>query len=186
MSDTPATNTSRRRFVNWLWRLPVVAALLGGSYGIYEAWRVHFGKKRPDPTPEFVSKGRQRVASLDELSETWEAVSFRYADIPAIALSLPEAIPGALMVAGRHYAAFSRVCTHLGCITDFSRDLDAIAFAFNYRSDKPALVCHCHLSVFLPTKAGRAVSGPAVEPLPRVRLELIDNILYATGIEQMD
>ena len=87
-------------------------------------------------------------------------------------MRLPGAIPGGLEVDGLHLAAFSRICTHMGCVVSLNRDAEAIAFAFNYRAPGPQLVCRCHLSVFDPDRAGRAVAGPAIEPLPRVRLEL--------------
>ena len=48
----------------------------------------------------------------------------------------------------------------------------------------PSLVCHCHLGVFAPDRQGVAVSGPAMRPLPRIRLELRDGQVLATGVEQ--
>ena len=47
----------------------------------------------------------------------------------------------------------------------------------------PALACPCHLSVFDPLGAGRAVSGPARDPLPRVQLEARGAELWAVGLE---
>ena len=64
---------------------------------------------------------------------------------------------------------------------------EAIAFAFNHRTDRPQLTCGCHYSVFDPLRAGRAVSGPAVRPLPRVRLRIVpDGVgssVVADGLE---
>ncbi|UCH26054.1 MAG: Rieske 2Fe-2S domain-containing protein [Trueperaceae bacterium] len=174
---------ARRRLLTWLWRIPVVAALGGAGYGGYEAYRVHFSKRRPNPKPVFQTRSRERVADLSELTESWAAVPFLFADLPAIVLRLPGPIAGGLTHQGAHYAAFSRICTHQHCLVDLSRDPSAIALAFNYRSEVPALVCACHLSVFAPDRGGRAVSGPAVLPLPRVELQQEAGVLYATGIE---
>jgi len=65
-----------------------------------------------------------------------------------------------------------------------NRDVTAINIGFNHQTDSPALTCACHLSVFDPRQGGKAVSGPAVRPLPRVRLEVRGDQLYATGIER--
>jgi arsenite oxidase small subunit len=50
------------------------------------------------------------------------------------------------------------------------------------------LTCACHFSVFDPLRAGRAVSGPAVRPLPRIRLRLEGDPaagrIVADGIER--
>lgn len=196
MSATPDVDPSRRRLIAWLWRLPVLAVLAGGSYGLYEAVRVHFLKRRPDPSPEFVSRPAAKVAPLSSFVADWDSVPFELPGntgeqpLPAVAVRLPTAIPGGLEVASgvgatsAHLAAFSRICTHQHCIVSLNRDVDAINFGFNYQTDRPALTCPCHLSVFDPLRAGQAVSGPAVLPLPRVRLEVEDGELLATGVEK--
>jgi arsenite oxidase small subunit len=118
-----------------------------------------------------------------------EAPAQQVPSVPAVAVRLPGPIAGGLEVdsgvgaATMHLAAFSRICTHQHCIVSLNRDLDAIAFGFNHTVDHPALTCPCHLSVFDPLRAGEAVSGPAVDPLPRVRLELHGADVVATGIE---
>ncbi|HEX7021432.1 MAG TPA: Rieske 2Fe-2S domain-containing protein [Trueperaceae bacterium] len=173
----------RRRLNGWFWRLPVVAALAALGVGGYEAYRVHFAKIAPDPTPEFAPKEPEVAASLSALADVWAAQAFTFGGTPAVVLHLPAPIPGGLSAAGQHYAAFSRICTHRGCIVAYNTDADAIDLAFNYRPPSPALVCHCHLSVFLPAEAGEVVSGPARMPLPRIALDLHGDTLYAVGIE---
>ena len=179
----------RRRLVTWLWRLPVLAAIAGGGYGAYEAIRVHFLKRAAGAAPEFQARPVTPVARLDAFTEPWAAVAFELAGDPAVAVRLPGPIVGSLEVdsgvgaATMHLAAFSRICTHQHCIVSLNRDLDAIAFGFNHAIEHPALTCPCHLSVFDPLRAGEAVSGPAVDPLPRVRLELRGADVVATGIE---
>ena len=183
-SDARRTDEERRRVIKWLWRVPVIAAFVGTGWGVKEAYEVHFNKARPAENPSFAPKTPERVASLADFGAEWSVVSFTIAQTPALALRLPEAIPGGISVNGKHYAAFSQVCTHLGCLVNLNDDVAAIDFAFNYRTDSPAFVCPCHLSVFAPLEAGQAVSGPAVEPLPRVQLDAQGDELFAVGLEQ--
>ncbi len=182
MSERPP-QTERRSFINWLWRLPVIAVFLGGGYGLYEAFNMQFRKTRPSATPQFTAGTPVAVADLGELSEVWDSAEFTFGTAPALLLHLPAAVPGGLSVSDKHFAAFSRICTHQSCIVNLNRNTEALAVAFNYRTDGPALACNCHFSVFLPTEAGRAVSGPAREPLPRIQLELRGSIIYAMGLE---
>lgn len=185
-ADEARPSPQRRAVVRWLWRLPVLAALGGAGWGVWEAYHVHFDKVAPR-APAFVPLTPRRAAALSELAEPWSAATFELSTasgrLPALVINVPEAVPGGLSLAGRHYLAFSRVCTHQGCPVALQRDLEALAVAFNYRTDQPALACPCHLSVFSPLGAGRVVSGPAREPLPRVQLQQRGAELYAVGLE---
>lgn len=175
----------RREATAWLWRIPVLLAAGGGSWGAYRAIRTHFYKRRPDPTPEFAAGPVVPVAPFASFAEPWHEVAFDYEGTPAVALRLPGPIPGSLDVEGVHLAAFSRVCTHQACLVSLNRNDEAIAFAFNYRAEGPQLVCRCHLSVFDPERAGRAVAGPAIFPLARLRLALTEEGgVVATGLER--
>jgi len=182
----------RRAFLNWLWRLPVVLAIGGGAVGLYEAVRIHFEKDTPAAHPVFAPRPHHLVAGAAAFGAVWDAVPFELPGdhpIPAIVVRLPAAIPGGLEVpAGNggsaHLAGFSRVCTHMGCTVYLNTDLSAIQFAFNYQSRHPDLTCPCHLSVFDPERAGEAVSGPAVRPLPRVQLALQGSNVVAIGLER--
>jgi arsenite oxidase small subunit len=184
-TDSPP-DKERRTLITWLWRLPVLAAVGAAGWGVWEAYHVHFNKVRPS-NPDFRPLEPQRAAGLGELVELWSTVPFTLkvpsGEMPALLLRVPEAVPGGLSVGEAHYLAFSRICTHLGCPVSLRRDLETLAVAFNYRTDAPALACPCHLSVFAPLEAGRAVSGPAREPLPRVQLELRGGELFAVGLE---
>lgn len=179
----PEVDEARRRVVTWLWRLPVLAALGGAGYG---AWRfaLHLDKTRPDEAPAFAPAGPEPVAPLAAFDAPWRAVEFALAGVPAVALRLPEALPGALAApGGAVLAGYSRVCTHQGCLVNLARDPEALAALFNHRMEHPALACACHFSVFDPLRSGAAVSGPARQPLPRVRLELDGDVVVATGLE---
>ncbi len=195
--EAPPETLSRRQLIKWLWRVPVLAALIGGGYGVYEAINVHFLKRNPTAAPEFEPVADVAVGTVAAFANVWDELPFELptggpggGPLPALAVRLPGPIPGGVAVdsgvgtASAYLAAFSRVCTHQHCIVVLNRDVDAINFGFNYETDSPKLTCPCHLSVFDPMGAGRAVSGPAILPLPRVRLELRGASVVATGIER--
>ncbi len=197
MTDPGApTDPKRRELLKWLWRVPVIAVAVGGGLGVYEAIKVHFLKRSAAADPLFDPRPRTMVGALTAFANVWDAVAFELPSldptvnpIPALVVRLPGPIPGDLTVdsgvatASAYLAGFSRVCTHQHCTVVLNRDLDAINFGFNYTTNSPALTCPCHLSVFDPMRGGKAVSGPAVLPLPRVRLEMEDGAVFATGIE---
>lgn len=182
----------RRELVKWAWRLPVLAVIGGAGYAAYEAISVHFLKPAASADPSFEDRPETRVSQLAAFGEVWHAEPFELAgspSTPAVAIRVPQPIAGGVSVTSpvgvdvAHFAAFSRICTHQYCVVSFNADVDAINFAFNYQGRHPALTCPCHLSVFDPLQAGRAVSGPAVQPLPRVRLRIEGDLLVADGLE---
>jgi len=103
---------------------------------------------------------RQRVASVEEL-ETKHVVEFRYPDDhePCLALRLA---PG-------RYVAFGQKCTHLAC-------------AVVPNLERGELHCPCHNGYF-EAEEGRPIAGPPRRPLPRIALEVLDGVVYATGVE---
>lgn len=179
-------NLSRRALLERWWVLPVAGTLGAFGYMGWYATHVTFGKERVH-APNFQPGEPLRVATRSALAQDWAEVPFTYAGRPCLLLRLPRSVPGGLSVGGAHYAAFSRVCTHLGCTVNLVRDPEVLAFAYNYRppqgKDHPELGCPCHFSVFDPLQGGQAVFGKANAPLPRVRLEARGDDLYATGIE---
>lgn len=179
----------RRRVAAWLWRLPVLLAAGGGAYGVREAYRIHFAKQAPADPPVFDPVPTEAVAPLARFDADWTGVDFVLGGLPCVAVRVPEAVPGGTRADdGRFLVAYSRVCTHQFCIVDLSTDLELIAFAFNHRTDQPKLTCGCHYSVFDPLGGGRAVGGPAVRPLARVRLAIADRdgepTVVADGVER--
>ena len=175
---------TRRQLLERWWLLPVGATAAAFGYMGYYATRVTFGKTKPG-APEFVAGPAVRVAALSALGEVWAQREFVYAGRPCILLKLPVATSGSLDIGGQHFAAFSRICTHLGCSVNLVRDTEVLAFSFNYRPPEgtPQLGCPCHFSVFDPLRAGEAVFGKARAPLPRVRLSRRGAEVWATGIE---
>ncbi len=177
---------SRRELLERWWVLPVAGTLGAFGYMGWYARRVTVGKRQVG-APHFQDGPAQRLAGASELKTDWAEKTFQYAGRPCTLLRLPRPVEGGLSADGAHYVAFSRVCTHLGCSVSLVRDEEVLAFAFNYRPPQgerhPQLGCRCHYSVFDPLKAGEAVFGKALAPLPRVRLERRGGELFATGIE---
>ncbi len=175
---------TRRQLLEKWWLLPVGATVGVFGYMGYYASRVTFGKAKPG-APAFVAGPAVRVAALSELGDVWAQQEFTYAGRPCILLRLPAATSGSLPVGRQHYAAFSRICTHLGCAVNLVKDPEVLAFSFSYRppDGEPKLGCPCHFSVFDPLQSGEAVFGKARAPLPRVRLEVRGAALWASGIE---
>jgi Rieske Fe-S protein len=99
-----------------------------------------------------------------------------------VALNTPTPVAGA--ISGQtNLIAFSRVCTHQGCHVHLISDPEAGALLYNYRSETPFLGCPCHFGAYDTLQAGRPVFGPPQLPLPRIRLELRGEEIWATGRE---
>jgi len=52
-------------------------------------------------------------------------------------------------------AAYSRVCTHAGCLVDFDQQ-------------SGVLFCPCHGAEFDPSRGAQVIGGPAPVPLPAI------------------
>jgi Rieske Fe-S protein len=103
---------------------------------------------------------RKRIAAEAEL-QAGDAVAFRYPtdDDPCVLIRLKD---GGLV-------AYGQQCSHLSCAV----------------IPEPAagrLRCPCHNGAFEITE-GRPIAGPPRRPLPRIKLELRDGEIYATGVE---
>lgn len=61
------------------------------------------------------------------------------------------------------YAAFSRICTHMGCPVG------------SYESREQRLLCPCHQSQFAIDDGARPVFGPAVRALPELPVSVTDD-----------
>lgn len=67
------------------------------------------------------------------------------------------------------FIAFSQRCTHLSC-------------PVQYNEAGKRIECPCHNGVF-DAASGKVVSGPPTNNLPRIRLRIENEIVYAVGIE---
>ncbi|WP_276271405.1 ubiquinol-cytochrome c reductase iron-sulfur subunit [Haloarcula litorea] len=92
-------------------------------------------------------------------------------DAPTLLVRYPESDYGGGIEMGftvSGYAAFSKVCTHAGCMVG-NRDGDL-------------LVCPCHYGKFDPLTGGSVTDGPPGRPLPQLPITLTsDGYLVATG-----
>lgn len=70
------------------------------------------------------------------------------------------------------YAAYSRVCTHAGCIVSERSGPDG-----------QYLLCPCHQSEFDPLEGATVAGGPAGKPLPQLPIGLTEDgaLIVATG-----
>jgi len=93
------------------------------------------------------------------------------ADAPTLLVRFPEADYGgatnlAFTVSG--YAAYSKVCTHAGCMVS------------NF--EEAVMTCPCHYGKFDATGGAVVVGGPPPRPLPQLPITLAsDGTLVATG-----
>ena len=63
----------------------------------------------------------------------------------------------------RGFIAFSKVCTHLGCLVEYDKD-------------KNRMICPCHAGIY--DLEGNVLSGPPPKPLPKLPLRVEgDNIV---------
>ena len=92
-------------------------------------------------------------------------------DAPTLLVRFPEEDYGgatnvAFTVSG--YAAYSKVCTHAGCMVDERED--------------HTMVCPCHFGKFDPTRGAAVVGGPPGRALPQLPITLSsEGELIATG-----
>jgi len=70
------------------------------------------------------------------------------------------------------YAAYSRVCTHAGCVVSQRSGPDGQYFR-----------CPCHQSEFNPLEGATVAGGPATKPLPQLPIGLTEDgeLIVATG-----
>lgn len=102
-----------------------------------------------------------RVVSRRDLP-VGAAVTFRYprADDPCVLVRTSE----------ETFVAYSSQCTHLMCPV-----LPEV--------ETGRLHCPCHAGYF-DLSTGEVLAGPPRRPLPRIRLDVRDGVIYATGIEE--
>lgn len=114
--------------------------------------------------------GEDRLAEGDQLTVFPEPRP-GIENAPTLLVRYPESAYGgdtnmALTVSG--YAAYSKVCTHAGCMVS-DREGDT-------------LVCPCHFGKFDPRSGASVVGGPPGRPLPQLPITLSsDGFLVATG-----
>lgn len=92
-------------------------------------------------------------------------------DSPTLLVRYPEeeySEPTKLEFTVAGYAAYSKVCTHAGCMVSNRED--------------QTMVCPCHFGKFNPVQGATVVGGPPPRPLPQLPITLSsDGYLVATG-----
>lgn len=112
----------------------------------------------------------KQVARLADI-KVGQPIPFSYPDDePAYVVDMGRAVAGG---AGpkRSLVAYSALCQHMGC-------------PVNYDAETGHFVCPCHASVFDPNKNGDCIEGPSTRGLPRIRLRVAGDAVYAVGVEQ--
>jgi arsenite oxidase small subunit len=178
-------NVTRRKLLEYWWLAPIAAA--GGFFAWFgvRSYRILLGKPTPSSQPSFKGGTRVAVGKLGEFSKLWDAKIFDYGDEQAILVRVKEPQPGGISVKDAHFIGLSRRCTHLDCTCEYIRSPEIASMAYKYRPEfaHPVLGCACHFSAFDPELAGKSVSGPALEPLPRIQLEARGDQIFAVGLE---
>jgi Rieske Fe-S protein len=89
----------------------------------------------------------------------------------AVVFNYPGAHDPCLLIrpSGGTLLAYSQSCTHLSC-------------AVVPRVDQGSIHCPCHEGYF-DLQTGRPVSGPPQRPLTRIRVDVRQGDVYATGVE---
>jgi arsenite oxidase small subunit len=195
-NQTSGPTLSRRRLLEYWWVVPVTgAAGFFGWFGL-RAFSIRFTKPIPG-NPQFIASQSHPVANLGAFAKVWDVLEFNYPHqlgtrtvaTPVIVIRVPSAQLGGLSVAvageERHFLALSSICTHQECKCSWVRDPVTMNMAYNYRppQGQPMLGCACHQSAFDPLQAGRSVSGPAIQPLPRLQLQAEGEQLLVIGYE---
>lgn len=95
-------------------------------------------------------------------------------DIPvggAITFAYPEEHDKCVLVRldEQTYTAYSQECTHLSC-------------SVVPEPDKGRFRCPCHEG-FFDIATGRPIAGPPRRPLARIKLEFLQGVIYASGVE---
>lgn len=111
-----------------------------------------------------------QIGGLAQLKQVWADLEFPFAGQPCLLVRVPKPQaenPRFLRVGQQVYlTAYSRVCTHLGCIVPLP-------------DQQQNMECGCHGSRF---KAdGSLQAGPASQPLRAIRLELREGAVWAVG-----
>ena len=121
------------------------------------------------PTAAQAAPVKKRVAALVDI-KVGEPTAFSYPDNePAYLVDLGHAQAGGVGPK-RSLVAYSALCQHMGCPVNFDAKTDHF-------------VCPCHASVFDPARNGEVLEGPSTRGLPRIRLRVDGDAVYAVGIE---
>lgn len=141
-----ATEITRRRFMTTLFAVATAVGL-----GAFAAPLIRFAYP--------VLKGQvfEKVKVASTLNFPSEGLRFDYQDVPVQMIQMED----------KSFAAFSLVCTHLGCIV-------------KWEANKRDFHCPCHAGKF--DENGEVISGPPPKPLPRYKVAVEGSDIFVEGI----
>ncbi len=176
---------TRRKMLEYWWLAPVAGVAGFFAWFTVRSWNILVGKPLPSAIPQFVAAPTVRVARVTDFPKLWDAIEFKIGATPAILIRVQKPQLGGISLLGKHFIALSRNCTHLRCPVEYIENPEITAMAYKYRPEfaHPVLGCACHFSAFDPELAGKSVAGPALLPLPRVKLEARGSEIFAIGLE---
>jgi arsenite oxidase small subunit len=113
---------------------------------------------------------RLRVVELAKLKRN-SPVAFSYplSGQPNVLLDLGRAVPAGVGPRAS-IVAYSILCQHMGCPVEYDRKLREFD-------------CPCHQSRYDPERLGSIIQGVAMQPLPRVLLQVRNGSVWAVGVD---
>lgn len=146
MSGMPDQHkTNRRGFLDWV---IYVCSAISGAALVLPAIVYLFPATRSGPA-------REREEAGDAGSwRPWEARKISVAGKPVLVVRKDD-----------EFVAYSAVCTHLGCLVEFS-DKDR------------SIICPCHAAAF--DLEGQVVSGPPPRPLAAYSVSVVQGKVYVS------
>jgi arsenite oxidase small subunit len=111
-----------------------------------------------------------RVIALNRLKKNRPIVfSYPLEGQGSMLLDLGHAVPGGVG-RKRSIVAYSLFCQHMGCPVE-------------YQAKLREFVCPCHQSRYDPERLGSIIQGVAMQPLPRIRLQVKGGAVWAVGVD---
>ena len=111
-----------------------------------------------------------RVISLKNLKVN-RPVTFSYPlqKQASVVIDMGRAVPGGVGPK-KSIVAYSLFCQHMGCPVEYQRNIREF-------------VCPCHQSRYDPERLGSIIQGVAMQPLPRVQLQVRGGAVWAVGVD---
>ena len=142
-----------------------------------------------------------KVAKVSELGQPWSSVGFTYRikvktrdvykrdvvteeSVPGLVIRLPDEL--AQKMGGGAKTKFYVVdlhCTHERCVAAYIADRSEMRAVANVDAKNPMVYCPCHRSVFDVAQEGKAVKGPAKQPLWKFNFDVKGDDIIVTGLD---
>lgn len=142
-----------------------------------------------------------KVAKVSELKQPWSSARFTYRlkvqtkdvykkdvvteeSLPGLVIRLPDEL--AEKRGGGMKGKFSVVnlhCSHERCVTAYITDKSEIRAVSSVEAKNPVAYCPCHRSVFDLAEGGKAIKGPAKEPLWKFDFDVKGDDVIVTGVD---